>query len=143
MMIIVENVTPTKSGKGYMVNGKYFAGLKTGIEQAQGKQIDALMGSFKSASGATVETIESFTASSSQPAPQAAVARLNGIPAIDRWWLPFVSNQCAHAIAAGLITSGEDLMKWATFAKAAATVADSTTATGMVNNEIDPDVPFS
>ncbi len=141
MLIQVDTITTTKSGKGYMVNGKYFAGLKTGIEQAGGKQIDALMGSFKSTTGALVETIESFTISTAQPAPQAVVARSNGISSVDRWWLPFVSNQCAHAIAAGLITSGEDLIKWAQFAKLAAIACEKHEVSSLVT-DTSPDVPF-
>lgn len=35
----------------------------------------------------------------------------------DRWWLPFVSNQVAHAIAAGKIQNPNDMNTWAKAAK--------------------------
>ena len=42
----------------------------------------------------------------------------------DRWWLPYVSNQCAHAIASGHIKGVADLKSWAIGAKAAIEAAD-------------------
>ena len=46
------------------------------------------------------------------------------IPTGDRWWLPYVSNQCAHAIAAGHIKGVQDLRSWAIGAKNAIVAAD-------------------
>ena len=45
-------------------------------------------------------------------------------PSGDRWWLPYVSNQCAHAIAAGHIKGVQDLRSWAIGAKNAIVAAD-------------------
>ena len=45
-------------------------------------------------------------------------------PAVERWWLPFVSNQCAHAIAAGHIKGVQDLRSWAIAARSAINAAD-------------------
>ena len=38
----------------------------------------------------------------------------------DRFWMPFVSNICAHAIQAGQISDPSQLQLWATAAKRAA-----------------------
>jgi hypothetical protein len=43
----------------------------------------------------------------------------------DRWWMPFVSNTVAHAIAAGKIEEPLDLKAWALAAKTAATELDA------------------
>ena len=57
-----------------------------------------------------------------------AAAGIERVPmgklAIERWWLPFVSNQCAHAIAAGHIKGVQDLRSWAIGAKNAILAAD-------------------
>ncbi len=45
----------------------------------------------------------------------------------DRWYMPFVSNTVAHAIAAGYIKEPIDIGAWAEGAKMAATVLDTMT----------------
>ena len=56
------------------------------------------------------------------------------------WWMPFVSNTVAHAIAAGAITSNEQIDDWAKAAKAAAlALATDNKKTG---DAPDDDIPF-
>ena len=144
MLLQVLEVKPTKSGKGYMVTAgggkKYYAALSTGIEQALGKQIEAELGSFQTATGVQ-ETIQSFTTNYAQPAPTAFVGHSNGT---DRWYMPFVSNICAHAIQSGLITSGEELWKWAAYAKHSALIAEDTHLPSGKPKEsaADDDIPY-
>ena len=119
MQLTVEKIHPTKSGKGYMVRAAgvpdaYYSGA-LGIEQTQGKTIDAEIGSWQSPSGSSVATIKSFSLSSAQPAPQAPTVQHT-----DRWYMAFVSNVCAHAIQSGLITDPAQLAIWASGAKHAA-----------------------
>ena len=49
-------------------------------------------------------------------------AQSNGAakPAGDRWYMPFVSNTVAHAIASALITDPDQIKLWAAAAKQAA-----------------------
>lgn len=115
MNLTVESVDRTKSGNAYMVkaNGQRYVSKAPGIEQAVGKVIDAVVGSFKGDKG-PVSTIESFTASSAAP------AAVSG----NHWYMPFISNICAHAIASGLIKDGEGLKTWTRHAQAAALALD-------------------
>jgi hypothetical protein len=66
-------------------------------------------------------TLYSITAYKALPASKPDGA---GAPAASSgaapWWMPFVSNTVAHAIAAGAITSNEQIDDWAKAAKAAA-----------------------
>lgn len=122
--LTIKSVKLSASGKAYNVGtdtGKYYvAGLATGIEQAEGKTIEAELGSFQSASGKRVETIDGFTLADTPKAPTANPSHSNG----DRWWLPFVSNQCAHAIQAGLVKTEEELSNFAAAARRAILNAD-------------------
>ena len=40
-------------------------------------------------------------------------------PLTDRWWLPFVSNQVAHAIASGKVQDPDDMKVWGSAARLA------------------------
>ncbi len=55
----------------------------------------------------------------------------------DRFWLPFVSNTVAHAIAAGLVKEPFALKAWAAAAKQAAMELDGQREPGQDDN--DPD----
>lgn len=116
MQLTIESVRGTKSGKGYMVkaNGVDYFSKAPGIEQAQGKVVDAEVGQFNGQRG-VMKTIESFSVSSNAPADS------GGMP----WWWPSVSNVWAHAIQSGHIVPGEkpvteQLINWAKAVKAAA-----------------------
>ena len=61
----------------------------------------------------------------------------NGAGGGDRFWLPFVSNTVAHAIAAGKIEGPADIQAWAAAAKAAALALDA-----KPDAEFDDDIPF-
>ena len=140
MQLTVERLSPTKSGKGYMVKGSglvdsYYS-KAMGIEQTLGKTLDAVIGSFSTPAGVKVETIESFTISSAQSSPQPSQNGTRASISGDRWYMPFVSNVCAHAITSGLVVSPADLSVWARAAKIAALSADS-----MPGSDDDP-TPF-
>lgn len=128
-MLTVESVKLTQTQKAYSVKsatGKYYvAGKDIGIEQVQpGSTIDAVIGSFQGKDGKTISTIDGFSLAEPQKQPVANP----GLPASpangDRWWVPFVSNQCAHAIQCGLIKELGDLSQWARAAKLAIISAD-------------------
>ena len=133
MLLNVEHVRLSASGKSYMVrctNGdKYVAALSCkGIEQAGGRQIEAVIGNWTAPDGRLIITIDAFTftgesapARSSNASPNAAPTR-NGA---DRWWLNFVSNTVAHAIQAGLIKEVSEIAQWARGAKLAIWSADT------------------
>jgi hypothetical protein len=84
------------------------------------------------------------------PRPPNAPSRSvpSGVPASElaaRDFMPFTSNQVAHAIAAGLITSPDQLLAWTKAAFAAIkTVCDPATANIMSapDPEFDDDIPF-
>lgn len=59
-----------------------------------------------------VEVITAITA--------VAVTPISNGPSSDRWFMPFVSNTVAHAIAAGKIQEPLDIKAWAAAAKQAA-----------------------
>ena len=120
----IESVKLTASKKNYSVkaDGKYYvAALRTGIEQQVGHSIDAVLGSFTSASGQEVSTIEGFTLVEQAKLPISGPSASNGH---DRWWVPFVSNQVAHAIQCGLVKELGDIAPWARAAKIAILSAD-------------------
>lgn len=123
---IVGSVTLSQSAKSWRVaiGGKtYGANFDTKLDQALGKPID-----FEWDDGKFGLWIKSwdFDRTRPTPAPQAAVAppvqssgQSNGRG--DRYWLPFVSNQVAHAIAAGRIQQPTEMMAWAKAAYTAVT----------------------
>ena len=134
MKVTVEKVEKSKSGKSYNVQaeGRWYTSKAAGIEQTAGKTIEATTGAFNMPDGTPRPTIESFTIVGGAPAPQSSYAPAqNGK---DRWWLPFVSNQVAHAIAAGLIKQATDIRAFAITAKVAIIQADATSE--------DADLPF-
>jgi hypothetical protein len=127
VQLTVESVQLSKSGKSYWVkasNGRGYTSKAKGIEQTLGKTIDAIMGSFQ-AGNDTVETIDAFTVMQAPvEAPRAIAEAPRLTPSLDRYWLPFVSNQVAHAIAAGLIKQPHDMSEWAKAAYQAVNNAD-------------------
>ena len=118
----VEQCTQSKSGKSWRIKigDKWFgAGFDSKLDSAVGKPID-----FAFTTDAKFgDWIQSWVFDSGAPAP---VPVPHAAPAKEeRWWLPFVSNQCAHAIAAGKIQGVADLRSWAAAAKSAILAADS------------------
>lgn len=124
----VESVRNSSSGKSWRVKiaGKeYGANFDTKLDQAVGKGID-----FEWDDGKFGLWIKSwdFDRSGAVPAPQAPVAppsQSSGHSNGDRFYLPFVSNTCAHAIAAGVIKTPQDLNQWARAAHDVAVALDA------------------
>ena len=123
----VESVRNSSSGKSWRVKiggREYGANFDTKLDQAVGKAIDFEWDDGKF--GLWIKTWD-FDRGASSPAPQAPVAspgatsRVNG----DRFYLPFVSNTCAHAIAAGVIKTPSDLNQWARAAHDVAVALDA------------------
>ena len=144
----VEAVELSKTGKSYRVKmaGKWYTSRAKGIEQAAGKHIEPVYGVYDAPDGSKLETIQVFTYIIEAPAqPAAAPSGPQGttLPfpvqaGRDRWWMPFVSNTVAHAIAAGIITKPEQITYWAKAAyRAALSVEDPTREPGM-----DEDPPY-
>jgi hypothetical protein len=121
MLLHVESIEKGPKSYKLKANGStYFAGFKVkGIEQTTGKAIEAVI-TKNEYQGRTYNWIDGFTVEEGSTAvPTASVSR-----STDRWYMPYVSNVCAHAIAAGLIKEPADLQRWALGAKAAAEVLD-------------------
>jgi hypothetical protein len=68
----------------------------------------------------------------------APAAAANGVSR-DRWWMPFVSNTVAHAIAAGQIATPENIKLWAAAAKQAALEIEKPAA---ADGEFVDDIPY-
>ena len=124
-IMTVEKCNPTKSGKAYRVllNGTWYgAFLDSGLDKAVSKTIDCQITPGKAGYG---DTIGQWTYAQGQTAaPQTAPAAQQGIPG-DRFYMPFVSNVVAHAIAAGRIQTPADLNQWAKSAYDAAQALDA------------------
>ena len=123
----VESIERSKSGKSWRVkigSGYYGANFDSKIDTMLGKPID-----FEWENGKFGKWLQSWGPDTT--APSAGPSRETSIPGPtpvrgngDRWWLPFVSNQCAHAIAAGHIKGAADLRSWAVAAREAIEAAD-------------------
>ena len=124
----VDSVTTSKTGKSWRVkigSEFYGANFDSKLDTMIGKAIDFDFDDGKF--GPWIKTWGPDHTQPSTPTQQAPVAppgqssKANG----DRYWLPFVSNQCAHAIAAGQIKGVADLRSWAMGAKNAIEAADA------------------
>ena len=112
----VDSVTKSQSGKSWRVkigNEFYGANFDSKIDTALGKVID-----FEWTDGKFGKWLQSWGAAreGSAPTPQAPVAPPSSTSRVsngDRWWLPFVSNQCHAAIQAGVIKDRATLNQWA------------------------------
>ena len=121
---IVSSVSTSKTGKSWRVKiGDKFYGAKfdSKIDGSMGKPIDFLVQS----DAKFGDWIESWVYDESKPRPLPPIPPPN-VPAqppltADRWWLPFCSNQVAHAIAAGLIKEPGQIKPWAEAAYRAVT----------------------
>ena len=122
----VESITRSKSGKSWRVkigSGYYGANFDSKIDTMLGRPIDFEWENGKF--GRWLQTWGPDTAAplSNLPA-SASLATPSSKGSGDRWWLPFVSNQCAHAIAAGHIKTMQELRVWAVCARSAIDAAD-------------------
>jgi len=116
----IKSVMKSKSGKAFRVQFEgseawYGAFLDSGIDGAVGKVVDAQITPNKGFGEGIGQWAYSQAPTSPAPA-NTAVGASTGASAgaySDRWWLPFVSNQCAHLIAAGVIKDKASLNQWA------------------------------
>lgn len=123
MQLQIESVGPSKSGKALRVkaNGTWYGAKKdSGISAGMTIEADTSNGDF----GLWIDKwkpVNGSAAPQSSPAQTAgsgvaAQAPSGGAAPV---WGNFVSNQVAHAIQAGLITSPEQIKLWAAAAKQA------------------------
>lgn len=126
MQLTIDSVGPSKSGKALRIkaNGSWY-GAKKDSGLTQGMTIDAEV-----SNGDYGAWIDKWKAVNGSAAPQSSPAGLPaGSPVAGQApsggaapvWGNFVSNQVAHAIQAGLITSPEQIKIWAAAAKQAFT----------------------
>lgn len=108
----IEAVTKSKSGRALRVKFAgndtwYGARLDSKLEAAKGKTIDC-----ETHNDDTYGWQIDKWAFAQDEVPQTGG---NGTQAngSDRWWLPFCSNQVAHAIAAGKIQDPSEIGRWA------------------------------
>jgi hypothetical protein len=153
---IIAKAEKSKSGKSLriQVNGKWYSTNNWALEQAIGRNVQFEVGTseymgntiFWANDAELVEQtapVQPPTGAASQPstaAPNQSVASPDGMA-----FLPFTSNQVAHAIAAGLITKPEDIYPWAqkAFHTAKSLVSGIDTFDGTPPTEdFDDDIPF-
>lgn len=120
----VDSVTTSKSGKAWRVkvgDKFYGANFDSKLDTMIGKAIEFDFDDGKF--GPWIKTWGPDHTQPSTPTPQGPTAsprQSNG----DRYWLAFVSNQVAHAIAAGIIKEPQQMRVWAVAAKGAVEAAD-------------------
>lgn len=126
--LVVEVITTAKSGRSLRVKcGEEWFGAAKGsnLESAKGKAILAEV----DRDGEWGPWIKTWNLAPSLDQPMKASPTVGST---SPWWMPFVSNTVAHAIAAGKIERPEDVGTWARAAMHTAIALD---------NEAD-DVPF-
>ena len=120
----LEQITKSKTGKAWrvMVDGRWFgAKFDSKLDSVPiNSRIDFLFDTDPKYG----DWITTWGPDTSPPPVTAASTETQSKSSEDRWWLPFCSNQCAHAIAAGHIKGVADLRSWAIAAKAAIEAAD-------------------
>ena len=118
----IESCEKSKSGKSWRVkvSGKYYgAQFDSHLDKEVGKSID-----FNVKSTDYGEWIESW-AHANGAAPAAQTGGASSTNGSDRFYMPFVSNVVAHAIAAGMIQGPNDISAWAKSAYDAAQAIDA------------------
>lgn len=122
MLLQIESLKPTAKSLVLKAGGKeYFAKKDSGI--TAGMTIEAETESSEY-NGKTYIWVKKWT-----PAQQADTTPSRAGTAntsnVTPWWMPFVSNVCAHAIAAGVIQAPNQIEAWAIAARNAAQKIDS------------------
>ena len=132
MIGTVTAVNHSKSGKAFRVtlNGKvYNAFLDSKLDTAVGKVIDCQITPDKGFGEGIGQW--AYSQAPAQPSPANSPVGVENRatvatgPAGDRFWLPFCSNQVAHAIQAGLIKEPSQIGAWAKAAYEAVQAVDA------------------
>ena len=148
MAVLVESCEPTKSGKAWRVKlgGNYYNAFKdSGIENHVGKMIEAEITTSEKY-GAGIKAFRLVTAHNAAPQVAVPTAPIPPSPAVAApitrerepqyaepakpnqiapWWGPMASNTIAHAIAAGILKSPNEVNVWYRAVKIAAENQDS------------------
>lgn len=118
--VTVKYVNPAKEGKKYgSIKGSddqtYWVKADMVAQFSKGQAYELEVGQEKWGDN-QVNVVKALPGAS-----QGSVAPANGGHSnSDRWYMPFVSNTVAHAIAAGKIAEPDDIKMWAAAAKEAA-----------------------
>lgn len=124
MPVLVEDVTMAKSGKSRRVklSGSYYGSyLDSGIETQIGKLIEAEIVTLDKG-GPWIKAWKPSAAPQAIPAAPVQPGPLDGGKVykyaepsdnVQPWYMPFVSNTVAHAIAAGKCETPEAVNQWA------------------------------
>ena len=151
MAVQVEEVMTAKSGKSLRVKlgGTWYgSSLDSGLNGAKGQMIEAeiqtsdkfgpwIKGWKPVAAPQVPPPSQGGLPSASAPAAAAPYKYAEPNSNVAPWWMPFVSNSVAHAIAAGHIQTPEGIRAWAIGARNAANACVSATPP-----TTDEDVPF-
>ena len=121
---IVREAVLSQSGKSYRVkvgSETYLGKLDSKLNEMVGRPIDFLTEATEY-KGKVYNWITSWGPDTSPPPPLVAQpGQFSSNGRENRYWLPFVSNQVAHAIAAGNIKQPGEMMAWAKAAYTAVT----------------------
>ena len=125
MAVQIENVTTAKTGKSLRVllGGTWYgAALDSGLNGLKGQMIEAEIETgkygpwIKAYAKVAAPQVPPPTQGGLPPAPAPAVAAPRYAEPSDNvqpWYMPFVSNTVAHAIAAGHCSTPEAINMWA------------------------------
>lgn len=117
MQGVIDKCDMSKTGKSYRVkvgNAWYGAKKDTGVNSLVGKSVTFDVESSEQF-GTWMVNVEKANGHSLPSNTPAATAGMSA-----PWFMPFVSNTVAHAIAAGKITGPGEIKMWAAAAKQAA-----------------------
>jgi len=123
MLLNVEAVKPTSTGKSLIVkaNGKdYFAKPNSGIQAGMSIEAETKDSVFNGKTNTWIEKYRQVQNAAPQ-SPSASSSSGQAAAGAAPVWANFVSNQVAHAIAAGRIEDPDQIKIWAAAAKAAFT----------------------
>ena len=124
MAVQVEEVMPAKSGKSLRVKlgGTWYgANLDSGLNGAKGQMIEAEIQTSEKFGpwikgwkpSAAPQVSSPSVAGSTAPAAAAPYKYAEPSDNVAPWYMPFVSNTVAHAIAAGLCKTPVEINQWA------------------------------
>lgn len=122
MLLQIESLKPTAKSLVLTAGGKeYFAKKDSGITAGMTIDAETKDSPYNGKTYTWVEKWKPVTAPAATQQPGAIPTSGNVTP----WWMPFVSNVCAHAITAGIIQAPNQLEAWAIAARNAAHKVDS------------------
>ena len=130
----IDACSKSKSGKSFNVRSAdryYLAKLDSGIDKLIGQSIDCEI-TTSEFNGVSMHWINKYSVYQTGTAPAPTIPETTRIPAPSNGdimrFMPFVSNCCAHAIAAGRIEGPHMISAWAKAAYEAALALEAIAA---------------